>query len=265
LRSNNAWLPIVPQATGVIAKFELLRLDFEREMHSSYENWQQSFAKCGVNNLCLKLDRHLLVRGKQPKALLQCNIDATILELNQQAEHFERLSFAIPVPIRKIYERHETLRYVYNSVLQLCLNYNRIMNSLTDRERKLLRPLIMSCDRQLAPGICKMTFGAIVDPSDGYSQWLEDSMEHVEYLREIVEIYKRANRQIVRNCEKICDTIILRLSFTGAVDISVFEQQLSSWLNRGNISLRLHYNNIVEIMSAMAREFEDIKDEVSTC
>ncbi|KAL7741405.1 hypothetical protein ACLKA6_013840 [Drosophila palustris] len=261
VRSNNSWLPSVPQATGVMAKFELLRSDFEREMNNAYENWQQSYVKSGAN-LCQKLDRHLLVRGKQPKTLLQCNIDPTVLDINTQAEHFERLSFAIPVPIRKIYERNETLRYVYNSVLQLCLDYNRIMNALTDRERRLLRPLISSCDRQLAPGIYKLTFGAIVDPSDGYSQWLEDSMEQVEYLREIVEIYKRANRQIVRNCEKICDTIMIRLNFSGAVDIAVFEQQLSSWLNRGNTALRMHYNNIVELMFAVAREFEDVKDEL---
>jgi len=148
-------------------------------------------------------------------------------------------------------------------ITQLCLEYNRIMNALTDRERKLLRPLISSCDRQLAPGIYKLTFGAIVDPSDGYAQWLEDSMQHIEYLRQIVEIYKRANRQVVRNCEKICDTVMIRLSFSGAVEISVFEQQLSNWLNRGNNSLRLHYNNIVELMLAVAREFEDVTDEVN--
>ncbi|KAH8271829.1 hypothetical protein KR044_007245 [Drosophila immigrans] len=260
LSSHNSWLPTVPQAGGIIAKFELLSGDFEREMHNCYDSWQQTFAKC-CGNLGQRLDRHLLLRGKQPKALLQCNMDAGVLQLNLQAEHFERLSFAVPAPLKKIYERHQTLRYVSNSVQHLCLDYNRIMNALSDRERRLLRPLIQDCDRQLAPGIFKLTFGAIVDPSENFSQWLEDCVLHVEFLRQIVELYKRANREIVRNCEKICDTVMLRLNFSGAVDISVFEQQLSSCLNRGNSSLRLHYNNIVDIMLAVAAEFEDVKDE----
>ncbi|XP_062141991.1 uncharacterized protein LOC133850046 [Drosophila sulfurigaster albostrigata] len=263
LSSSNSWLPMVPQAAGIIAKFELLCGDFEREMHNSYDSWQQSFAKC-CGNLGQRLDRHLLQRGKQPKALLQCNMDAGVLQLNLQAEHFERLAFTVPAPVKKIYERHDTLRYVCNSVQQLCLDYNRIMHALSDRERRLLRPLIQDCDRQLAPGIFKLTFGAIVDPSEGYTQWLDDCVLHVKYLRQIVELYKRANRQIVRNCEKICDTVMLRLNFSGAVDISVFEQQLSIWLNRGNSSLRRYYNSIVDIMLAVALEFEDVKEELST-
>ncbi|KAH8378166.1 hypothetical protein KR093_009808 [Drosophila rubida] len=263
LSSNNSWLPTVPQAAGIMAKFELLCGDFERQMHNTYDSWQQEFASC-CDNLGQRLDHHLLLRGKQPKALLQCNMDAGLLQLNLQAAHFERLSFAVPAPLKKLYERQDTLRYVCNSVQQLCLDYNSIMHSLSNRERRLLRPLIQDSDRQLAPGIFKLTFGGIVDPSEGYSQWLEDCVLHVEYLREIVALYKRANRQIVRNCEKICDTVMLRLSFSGAVDLAVFEQQLSGWLNRGNCALRLHYNNIVDIMLALARELEDVQEELPT-
>lgn len=263
LHCSSTWLPVVPEAGSVLAKFKLLRTEFERQMRMCHDNWQQSYAvDRGQPNLCQRLDRHLLVRSKQPKALLQCNIDPMVLQIIAQAKHFERLGFPVPLPMRKLYERHDTLRYVYNSLLLLCLDYNRIMNALTAKERKLLRPLISACDRQLAPGIFKLTYGAIVDPSEGYSQWLEDCVDHIEYVRQLVQLYKRANLQIARNCEKICDTSMLELSFNGAVDIAVFEQQLSTWLNRGNSSLRMHYNNIVELMMAMSFELEDVREEV---
>lgn len=263
VRCNSSWLPVVPEAALALAKFELLRTEFEREMRVSHNSWQQSHAvERGLPNLCQKLDRHLLMRGKQPKALLQCNIDPVVLQINVQAAHFERLGFPVPLPIRKLYERHGTLQYVYNSLLLLCLNYNRIMNALTDRERKLLRPLISMCDRQLAPGIFKLTYGAIEDPSDGYNQWLEDCVDHIDYLRQVVQLYKRANLQMARNCEKICDTTMLQLSFNGAVDISVFELQLSNWLNRGNSSLRTHYNHVVDLIMTVSVELEDVREEL---
>lgn len=262
LQCSSTWLPVVPEAGPVLAKFELLRTEFERQMRMCHDNWQQSYAvDRGLPNLCQKLDRHLLVRGKQPKALLQCNIDPMVLQIIAQAKHFERLGFPVPLPMRKLYERHDTLRYVYNSLLLLCLDYNRIMNALTAQERKLLRPLISACDRQLAPGIFKLTYGAIVDPSEGYSQWLDDCVDHIDYVRQLVQLHKRASLQIARNCEKICDTSMLQLSFNGAVDIALFEEQLSTWLNRGNSSLRMHYNNIVELVMTVSLELEDVREE----
>ncbi|KAH8403076.1 hypothetical protein KR222_004165 [Zaprionus bogoriensis] len=262
LRCSASWLPTVPQAASVLAKFELLRAEFEREMRVSHDCWQQSFAKC-TPHLGQKLDRHLLLRGKQAGALLlQCNIDADVLQLNAEAQHFERLGFAVPLPLRKLYERHDALRHVYNSMLLLCLNYNRIVNALTERERRLLRPLISCCDRQLAPGIFKLTYGAVVEPSEDYTQWLEECVEHIEYLRSAVLLYKRANRQVMRNCERICDTAMLRLTLNGAVDIAVFEQQLSSWLNAGNSALRTYYNNVVDLLLTVSQQLEDVRDEL---
>ncbi|XP_002059192.2 uncharacterized protein [Drosophila virilis] len=261
--SSAAWLPPVPEASAVLAKFELLRTEFERQMRLSYENWQQLYADCGPN-LCQKLERYLLLRSRQPQALLQCNMDASALHICLEAEHFERLAFAVPLAMRRLYERHETLRLVCYSVLHLCLDYNRLLNSLTARERKLFRPLVQALDRQLAPGIYKLTYGAIVEPSDGYAQWLADCVQQLEQLRQIIQIYKRANRQIVRICERICDTSMLRLNFVGAVEISAFEQQLSSCLSCGNSALRKYYNTIVELLLAVSLEFDDVKDEMAS-
>ncbi|EDW04226.1 dynein-1-beta heavy chain, flagellar inner arm I1 complex [Drosophila grimshawi] len=259
-QSSSSWLPAVPQTAQVLEKFELLREQFERQMQVSHEQWQQLYATCGPH-LGQKLERYLLLR----KSWLQCNIDVGILDICQQAEHFERLAFALPVAVRKIYERQEQLRSVYCSVSQLCLDYNRLMLRLTARERKLFRPLIQACDRQLAPGIFKLSFGSVAGDGDtnaGYAQWLEDCVWYVDQLRQVMQIYKRANRQIVRCCERICDTSMLRLNFSGAVEISVFEQQLSSGLNRGNSALRKYYNTIVELMLAVSEEFDDVKDEL---
>lgn len=254
------WLPGVPQAAIALEKFELLRLEFEKEIRSSFVEWQSETG----SNLGQKLERYLVYRSKQSKSLLQCNMDASALQLCVQAEHFERLGYAVPAPIRKIYEKQDSLKLAYNSVLHVCLDYNRLINSLLPRERKLCRPLIQCLDRQLAPGIYKLSYADVSngEPNDSYDLWLQGCVEHVEELRLIIQLYKRANRQIVRNCERICDTSMLRFNFSGAVDISVFEQQLSSCLSSGNSALRKYYNTIVELMMAVANEFAEVQDEV---
>ncbi|XP_002132483.2 dynein-1-beta heavy chain, flagellar inner arm I1 complex [Drosophila pseudoobscura] len=255
---NAEWLPTVKEAAATLAKFDSLRKEYERESHQAYEDWQT--ACCGWSaDLNQRLERYLIIRSKQARGLLECNIDPAVVEICEQAQHFERLGFPIPSTIKKFYERCECLRSVYNSVTQLCLSYNRILMGLTDRERKLFRPLVLACDRHLAPGIFKFTYGA--DLSE--QSFFEDCGEFIQDFQQIVHIYKRANRGVARCCEKICDTTLLRFNFMGAVDISVLQQQLSGWLASAGDTLRNYYNNILELLSAFSRQFHLVKDEMS--
>ncbi|KAH8376174.1 hypothetical protein KR200_006673 [Drosophila serrata] len=257
LLKSAEWLPPVKESAPALAKFDSLRHEFDKETRQAYEDW---VAKCcgWSGDLCQRLDRYLIVRSKKPKGLLECNIDMSVLELGEQAQHFERLGFAIPKTLTKLYERHEITRSLFNRVIQLCLSHNQILTLLTERERKLFRPLIQACDRQLAPGIFKITYG-----SDLSEDFFEDGNEFIDKFQEIVYIFKRANRGVARSCEKICDTCLLHFAFVGAVDISVFQQQLSSRLTSSGDVLRRYYSNIVELLCAFSRQFQSVDDEIS--
>jgi len=149
---NAEWLPPVKESSQALAKFDSLRHEFQKEIRQAYEDW---VAKCcGFSgDLSQRLDRYLIVRSKKFKGLLECNIDASVLELCEQAQHFERMGFAIPNTLKKLYERYDVIRALYNGIIQLALSHNRILTDLSGRERKLFRPLIQACDRQLAPGV----------------------------------------------------------------------------------------------------------------
>ncbi|ALC38591.1 CG9068 [Drosophila busckii] len=254
-----SWLPPVPEASVQLAKFELLHAEFERELRLAYMQWQGVYNTRKMGQANQQLEQYLLLRVK---GLLQCQLDLGLLSSCSQAQHFEHLGFGIPLPLRKIYERHELLLLIYNSLLQLCLSYNSILCHLSPRERKLFKPLITQCDRQLAPALFRHTFAAVLECQDNYQLWLQDALLEIEQLRLSVQLYKRANRQIALHCEQICDTRLLDFNFSGAVDIAVFEQQLSNWLSRASKSLRQHYNNIVELMLAVSWEFDEFKDEL---
>ncbi|KAH8412165.1 hypothetical protein KR009_000255 [Drosophila setifemur] len=253
-----SWLPAVKESSPALAKFVALRHEFQKETRQAYEDW---VAKCcGYSgDLSQRLDRYLIVRSKKFRGLFESNIDSSLLDLCEQAQHFEKMGFAIPNTLKKVYERHDVLRCLHNSVIQLCLSYNRILNALTERERRLFRPLIQACDRLLAPGIFKISY--ISDLSEDF---FEEVNEFLVEFQEIVNIYKRANRGMARSCEKICDTCLLHFAFAGTVDISVFQQQLSSRLQSSGDMLRKHYSNVVELLSAFSRQFQSVDDEMSS-
>ncbi|XP_017059218.1 dynein-1-beta heavy chain, flagellar inner arm I1 complex [Drosophila ficusphila] len=255
---NAQWLPTVKESAPALAKFESLRHEFQKEIRLAYEDW---VAKCcGFSaDLSQRLDRYLMVRSRKFKGLLECNIDASVLELCEQAQHFERMGFAIPNTLKKLYERYDIIRSLYNGVIQIALSHNRILSVLSERERKLFRPLIQVCDRQLAPGIFKITYGSELN-----EEFFEDGKEFLGEFQELVLIFKRSNRGISRCCEKICDICLLHFAFSGSVDISVFQQQLSSKLKSSGEILRSYYSNIVELLSAFSRQFQSVEDEMST-
>ncbi|EDX07336.1 GD11181 [Drosophila simulans] len=254
---NSEWLPAVKESSPALAKFDALRFEFQKEIRLAYDDW---VAKCcGFSgDLCQRLDRYLVVRSKKFKGLLECNIDASVLELCEQAQHFERMGFAIPSTMKKLYERYDTIRSLYNGIIKLALSHNRILAVLSDRERKLFRPLIQACDRQLAPGVFKITYG-----SEFNEEFFEDGTEFIAEFQELVLIFKRANRGVARICEKICGTCLLHFAFSGSVDISVFQQQLSSRLSSSGDILRRYYSHVVELLSAFSRQFQSVDDEMS--
>lgn len=253
--NSSEWLPNVAEASMVLKKFESVRKEFDKEVRKSYDEWQKNCCSTLLNQ---KLDRSLLIRSKKKRGLIECNIDRAVLTICEQSQHFERLGFGVPGPVRKIYEKHDTLRFVYNSVVQVCLNYNHILSALSEQERKLFRALIQACDRKIAPGVFKLTYGG--ELSDAY---IADCAKHTNKLQETMDIYKRANRHIARTCEKICDTPILKFNFTGAVIIALFEHHLSNYTRRVTNVLRGYYNTILDLLFAVFKEFQPVIDDVS--
>ncbi|XP_068140220.1 LOW QUALITY PROTEIN: uncharacterized protein [Drosophila tropicalis] len=256
---NAEWLPVVKEAIPIISKFDLLKKEFNRAVRQSYEDWQNN-STASILDLIQRFERYLLIKpttGKG-KCLLQCNIDPVFMELCDQAQHFERFGFAIPAQMKKLHERADYLRWLYNSLVTLCLNYNHIILLLTERERKLFRPLIQECDRQLAPCQFKLTYNS--ELSDDF---FKETLDYIENVRDICYIYKRANREIKKLCEQICDLSMLHINFTGALDIAVFEEHLISGLNASSESLTDYYNHIVELLFAVSRQFQSMRDEMS--
>ncbi|XP_023298158.2 dynein axonemal heavy chain 2 [Lucilia cuprina] len=252
---NSHWLPAVPEAAGALAKFENVKKDFQLASRKTFEDWVKN---CSSTNLLGRLERTLLVRSKIKKGLLECNIDRSVLNICQQAQHFEQLGFQIPSTIRKLYEKYATLNFVYNSVITVCMDYNRILTALSEDERKLFRALIQSCDRKIAPGLFKLTWGG--EFSDAY---IVDCAKHTTKLQTSLDIYKRANLNIRKICEQICDTPLLKFTLSGAVELSVFELNISAFNRRATNEILNLYDTIIDLLFAVFKEFQYVIEEMA--
>lgn len=252
--NSSDWLPSVPEAKSVLTKFESLKKDFEKEVSKAFNDW---VSNCSAPNLETKLDRTLIARSKVKRGLLECNMDRSVLNICEQAYHFEQMGFQIPATIRKIYDRHAVLKFVYNSVVTVCLDYNRILAALSEQERKLFKALIQACDRKISPGLFKLTWGG--ELSDAY---IADCAKHTSKLQESLDIYKRANRNIAKMCEAICDTPLIKFTFSGALELQAFQSFLSNYSMKAMDTIMGFYNTIIELLFAVFKEFQWVIEEV---
>lgn len=120
-----------------------------------------------------KLNRTLMCRSVTHPGFLECNIDRGILELCEEARYFEMLGFGVPVHINQIYSKHNAIMMVYENVLTVVLDYNRILSALSGKERLLFKLLIQGCDRKIMPGIYKLTWG-----SESIDAYIEECVKH---------------------------------------------------------------------------------------
>lgn len=152
-----------------------------------------------------KLNRTLMVRSVTHPGLLECNISHAIFDINLEAHYFKILGFGIPVHINQFYTRH-SFKIVYDAVIKLLVDYNRILISMSEKERLLFRCLLQVCDTAFLPVVYRLTWN-----NEGLDVVMADCMRNMEELKSLVRIYRKANRKIITACEEIAAMCLVQL------------------------------------------------------
>ncbi|XP_013149055.1 PREDICTED: dynein heavy chain 2, axonemal [Papilio polytes] len=160
------------------------------------------------------LNRTLMRKSSENAGLMECNMDVNILELCKEATHWENLGLDIPLHAFQVYMKSKTLLYVYENVLAVVKGYNKILDSLSEPERLLFKPLISACERKVQPGISKLTWTSTM--SDEY---IADCVTQIGELQDFLTTYKNCNVNLVKIMEKICDTPFIEFDIYNVFDI----------------------------------------------
>lgn len=86
----------------------------------------------------------------------------SLLEIFHECKYWESLNYEIPGYVKNIYQKADNIKFVYQCVLNVVLDYNKILTSLSDDERLLFRPLISAVEKKISPGLSKLTWCAEV-------------------------------------------------------------------------------------------------------
>ncbi|CAG4949533.1 unnamed protein product [Colias eurytheme] len=133
----SVWLMACSNSEDVIMHVNRLMGAIDVAIRELWISWTHNLdEKCGAG-----LNKTLMRKSAENPGLLECNIDVNILELCKEAHHWENLKLDIPLHAYAVYNKSKTVFYVYESVLAVVKGYNKILDSLSEDERLLFKPL----------------------------------------------------------------------------------------------------------------------------
>ncbi|XP_060528447.1 dynein axonemal heavy chain 2 isoform X3 [Cylas formicarius] len=233
----------------VFAQYEKLVSSVDDKVFNLYRKWIDSVGE-DVN---LRLQRPLICRSISRPGLLECNIDRSILEIFQEAKCWDSMSFEIPTYVKTLHAKADNVRFIYECVLNVVIDYNKIITSLSEEERLLFKPLITNVEKKIAPGLSKLTW--ISEVGDEY---ISECSHITAELQEFVDDYKQCNLQIVMICEKICDTPLVDLGQYVAYELEELVEELSGNMDRTLNTLIGYYHKMIEFLVLVYEGFEGV-------
>lgn len=234
------WLPTSAESEKILANCAEMISTTNRNIQKLFDEWIQSL---GVE-VAARINRTLITRSVVYPGLFECNFERSIFEMFHEAQYFKSLGFGFPVHINQFFAKETSLKFAYDGIVELLLAYNKILASISDKERLLMRPLIQTCDRCLLPGAHKLRW-----TSDSLDTFIVDCNKCIRDLKDFTEIYRKANIVAVQSCQQLSEVVIVHIPVKQADKLENIEKHLNLDRNTRILEIVNHHNTIMRMLS----------------
>ncbi|KAL6445588.1 hypothetical protein ACFW04_000847 [Cataglyphis niger] len=248
------WMPYCGMSEEIYHQEEIVIGSIEDSVKNLYAKWLQD-----VGNPRTWLDRCLMRRNNSKSDLLECNIDPNILDLCRECSYWINLRFNIPVNIQVIYDKWSMLHFIYESVLAVTMAYNRIIQGLSLTERALFRELIRQLDRKINPGLTTLTWN-----TDYVDSYIENCFNETTNFQEFMDTYKNGNSEIIRICENICDTSMIKIRVNHTYTLPALKEEFLHIRDERFQVITEKLNMIFLYVMEIHEGFKDVMEESRT-
>lgn len=139
----------------------------------------------------------------------------------------------------------------------MVLLHNKIMNTLSEKERLLFKVLITLMSRKIVPGIYKLTYENEVTDS-----YINDALLHLDDLQHFVNIYKIINMALIDSFECIANDRILKLKFRKVFELDEFKEILRETRNETVRDIANLYKKVIKYIIVVYDGFENYIGDV---
>lgn len=247
LLMNAHYLPKVPAAEAKLKMFEMTVDNIKKKIEDYNNEWS---SKINLQPMSY-LTRFLINRSPTHGGLLECNIDRNIMPIFDEAKFFDFIDVPLPPVLIHTYPKAKKIISIFNKVVNVILLHNRILCSLSDKERLLFKEHIKSMDKKLGPGMFRLNYSD--EMTDAY---ITDCLKHLDELQHFVDIYKIINTVNVRSFEEISNGFILNINIKSIGTLEQFKKKFKESRNSSVAKLGEIYKKVIEYIIVVYEGFE---------
>lgn len=248
LMATAHYLPKVPAAEAKIKMYEKIVDNVKKKIEDYNNEWGSKISTQPVTYLT----RFLINRSPTHGGLLECNIDRNIIPILTEARFFDLMEIPLPAILIQTFPRAKKIINLFNKVVNVILLHNKILCSLSDKERLLFKEHIKSMERKLAPGMFKLNYND--ETNDPY---ITECLRHLEELQHFVDIYKVINMVNVRLFEEISNSHILNLNIKAIGTLDHFKRKFRESRNASIVAIGEIYKKVIEYILVVYEGFEE--------
>lgn len=168
----------------------------------------------------------------------------------------------IPFVAMEIASQRDKYRVLYEYVLLVVRDYNKILEALDMEERKLFHDRIAYLDRRITPGVTKLNWTSSKIQLDFF---VKEARKYCKEVEATVDAYKHANDRIDANCKCIAETLLINIQKKKIYMEGEFEETQKVHRDKVSELFKKSYQEIKQIMAQTYLTFgtdsEDVQHE----
>ncbi|XP_012153483.1 dynein heavy chain 2, axonemal kl-2 [Megachile rotundata] len=252
LLEEAAWMPYCGYSVEVYDQHDTLMKTIEDFVADIFHQWVHQVG----DNPRARLDRFLMRRSITNYGLLECNIDPAILNLCREATYWDYMKFGLPVHIQIVFDKWNSLYFALEGVIAVIIGYNKAIRALSATERDLFRELIRQVDRKINPGLGRLTWN-----SEYVDSYIEDCLNQTANLQNFIDVYKESNSEIMKICENICGTSMIKIRPNYTYTLQQLSEELIKGRDEAFAELREKHRQIIQRIVVVYDGFRNVIED----
>ena len=244
---SSHYLPKVPIGEEKLRMYDLAVENIKKRIENYNNEWSSAIIPQPVNYLA----RFLINRSPTHGGLIECNIDRNILPIFEETHYFDLIEVPLPAILIQMNPKMKKTVNIFNKVVNVILLHNRILCSMSDKERLLFKEHIRLMDRKLSPGLFRLTYN-----DELTNDYITECLKHLDELQHFVGIYKIINTINVSLFEQISNGSFLSLSFKSIGTLDQFKRKFKDSRNLSVTSIGSIYKRVIEYIIVIYEGFE---------
>ncbi|XP_053425882.1 dynein axonemal heavy chain 2 isoform X8 [Nycticebus coucang] len=252
--SEAHFLPHIGTGEESVHTYQQMVQAIDEMVRKTFQDWTSTLEKDSIR----RLDTPLLRISQEKAGMLDVNFDKSLMILFVEIDYWERLLFETPHYVVNVAERAEDLRILYENLLLVARDYNRIIAMLSPDEQALFKERIRFLDKKIHPGLKKLNWAL----KGASAFFITECRIHASKVQTIVNEFKAATLTIGWRAQEMSEMLLVRISGKRVYRDLEFEEDQKDHRAAAQQKLMNLHQDVVNIMTNSYEVFKNDGPEI---